>query len=209
MNAAVAFLILEIQTGVVVRSNWPDIATPVPAGSLVKPFTALAYAQQHGFEYPQVACRRCWSGRAHGRVDIEEAIALSCNSYFTELASKLGPTSIGVRFGIPEPSVDPWIAAPPALLKAYVELAARRSEPGVAPILEGMRRSAMRGTGKGIARSDALVKTGTAACVHPKRAPGDGYAVALTPRHAILVQVHSRPGAEAAAEAGRLLAALP
>lgn len=202
------FLLIEIQTGAIVQSNWPDPARPVPLGSLVKPFTALAYAQQYGFEYPHVDCRRCWSGRAHGRLGIEQAIALSCNSYFTHLAANLSPAGIGARFGIPEPEED-WNAPPLAVLKAYIELAARRSEPGVAPILEGMRRSARHGTGKGIGREDALVKTGTAACSHPNRAPGDGYAVALTPRYAILVQVHSRPGAVAAAEAGKLLTGRP
>ncbi len=204
----VFFLLMDLQTGAIVRSNWPDASKPVPTGSLVKPFLALAYAQRHGFEYPVLDCRRCWSGRVHGRLGIEQALAHSCNSYFTQLANGLAPSGIGARFGVPEP-VENWHAAPTAVLKAYIELAARSGEPGVAPILEGLRRSAREGTGKGIALDGALVKTGTASCRHAKRAPGDGYAVALTRRHAILVQVHSRPGAVAAAEAGRLLAGLP
>lgn len=219
--AAMAYLILDVQTGAVIKAEWPEADRAVPIGSLVKPFVALAWAQAHGFNYPRVRCRGCWSGQAHGEVDITRAVALSCNRYFLALAGQLTPEqseAAARRFGLPAPpDAAPetrvglggeWSAAPLAIVRAYVELAARAGEPGAGPLLEGMRLSARSGTGKGVG-FDALVKTGTAACRHTRRAPGDGYAVVLyprtRPRYAAIVQAHSRPGAEAAAEAGRLL----
>lgn len=213
--AAVVFLLMDAQSGAVVRSTWPEAEHAAPVGSLVKPFTALAYARAHRFEYPHVTCRRCWSGRAHGTVGIEQAVAVSCNSYFRELARGVPAGTAGV-FGLTAPvdadaetliGLGGWKEAPAAILKAYIELAARRGEPGVAPLLEGMRRSAVSGTGKGVGLTGALVKTGTASCVHG-RAPGDGYAVVLYGKYAVIVRVHSRPGAEAAVEAGRVLAGM-
>lgn len=219
--AAAAYILLSIETGAITASHWPDPARPVSFGSLVKPFTALAYAQSHGFQYPVVECRRCWSGRVHGRIGIAEAVALSCNSYFAKLAGGVDAAplaSLAARFGLPGPARnsteswlgmgDGWQATPAAILEAYVELWRRRSEPGIGEIIRGFERSAISGTGKGI-RLAALTKTGTAPCSHTPHAPGDGYAIALypkdSPRTAVLVQVHSRPGAHAAIIAGELL----
>jgi cell division protein FtsI/penicillin-binding protein 2 len=51
---------------------------PVPVGSLVNPFIALAYAQQHNFPHPTYFCDGtgdgCWLPRGHGQVDISAAI---------------------------------------------------------------------------------------------------------------------------------------
>jgi cell division protein FtsI/penicillin-binding protein 2 len=63
--------------------------------------------------------------------------------------------------------------------------------------------------GRALPSRAALVKTGTAPCIHAKRAPGDGFAVAIwpadDPRVVLLLRVHSAPGAEAAATAGKIL----
>jgi cell division protein FtsI/penicillin-binding protein 2 len=215
--AAFVFLWMDLPTGEI-RGDWPAPDEPAAVGSLVKPFTALAYAQSHGFEYPEVTCHRCWSGRAHGKLGIVRAVAVSCNTYFHELAgAAAGVAQLVSRLGLaapPDGNRDTligigaaWRLSPKALLRAYVELMLRRNEPGVKELWEGMRESARSGTGKAIG-GDALVKTGTAECVHGG-APGDGYAVVLAPAEkphaAVLVRVHSQPGSEAARIAGELM----
>jgi len=202
--------------------------------SLVKPFTALAYAQHHDYHYPTYVCHGtaggCWRPRSHGRLDIASALAFSCNSYFRELAARVnagdlqrlaaqlsldppestlaGPSLMGIG--------NEWLISPQHIAQAYLELARRREEPGVREILVGLADSAEWGTGSGVGRAlprtSALVKTGTAVCRHPHRAPGDGFVVALSPADSpeflLLVRVHGVPGAAAAQTAGRMLARL-
>src|ERR1700740_1137563 len=52
-----SYLMIDADTGAVlaVRWEWPE--EPAPLGSLVKPFTALAYAESHDFRYPSSECR--------------------------------------------------------------------------------------------------------------------------------------------------------
>lgn len=201
-----SFLRLDVESGAVTARQWTPEEV-VEVGSLAKPFVALAYAQGHGFVYPEVECKRCWSPRGHGKVGMEQAIAQSCNTYFETLRAALRPgelEGVAQRFGLE--GADR--VRPERLLRAYVELQRRGAEPGVAPILAGMRLAAKSGTAKGLGR-DALAKTGTAACGHKQKAPGDGFAVvlypAVNPRVAVLVRLHSRPGAHAAREARTLL----
>jgi cell division protein FtsI/penicillin-binding protein 2 len=204
---------LDLRTGTV-DSSWE----PAPAGSLIKPFTALAYAATHGYEYPEVLCdgRSCWQPRGHGRIGIREAVAYSCNTYFAKLVESMVPADLSVvlrRFGLRSMSDeassralfgigDEWRESPEDLLRAYAELAARATEPGVAEVLAGMDISARRGTGKA-AGAGMLVKTGTSPCGHGRNAAADGYALALYPvrhpEHAMLVRVHGATGAAAAA----------
>jgi hypothetical protein len=76
-----------------------------------------------------------------------------------------------------------------------------------------MAQSAEHGTGAAVDRAlrfpDALVKTGTAPCTHSPRAPGDGFAIVLTPADQpqilLMVRVHGVPGAQAAKTAGLML----
>lgn len=203
---ALSFLRMDVESGAVTKRQWDDEQS-VAVGSLAKPFVALAFAQSHHFEYPHVQCKRCWLPRGHGDVGIEDAIAQSCNTYFDYLRQQVSAdemNAVARRFGLT--SLDN--ARPEALLKAYIELSRRGGEPGVAPVLEGMRRSARSGTSKGL-NLDALAKTGTAPCTHKPKSPGDGFVVvlypAVKPRTALLVRLHSRPGSHAAREAARLL----
>lgn len=206
---AIAFLRIDIESGSVTGGNWPREDQPVSIGSLAKPFVALAYAQSHRFEYPGYTCKpnTCWLPRGHGEVHLEEAIAQSCNTYFDALRTQIPAEALEStvrRFGLT--SADH--AKPEALLRAYIELQKRAAEPGIAPILAGLRRAARQGTAKQIER-DALAKTGTAPCTHTPKAPGDGFAIvldpAVAPRTAILVRVHGHPGSHAAREARRYL----
>jgi cell division protein FtsI/penicillin-binding protein 2 len=227
----ISYLLLDAQTGAVRASRWDSPQTPIPVGSLVKPFAALAYGEQHHFQFPVHTCRGvatgCWLPRGHGRVGLTDALAYSCNSYFRALTANLSADQVSVeaqRWGIdgPAPSSSPasllgldgsWRISPLHLSRGYLELSRRREQPGVASVLEGMSESARHGTSAGIDRalefSDALAKTGTAMCVHSHRAPGDGFVVALTPadhpRLLLLVRVHGVPGSEAAKTAGQML----
>ncbi len=227
----VSFLLVDAPTGRVLASRWDNPEAPIPLGSLVKPFTALAYGEHHGFRYPAHICRGtatgCWLPRGHGEVNLSSAIAYSCNSYFRMLtanmtASEVSPTAM--RFGLEPPPQETagvalaglgnrWLISPLSMARAYLELVQRRDQPGVRLILAGMAQSARQGTGAAVDRAlpfpDALVKTGTAMCTHAKRAPGDGFAVVMAPSDdpqiLLMVRVHGVPGAMAAKTAGQML----
>ena len=164
----------------------------MPVGSLIKPFTALAYADTHRFTYPAFTCRGsadgCWLPAGHGRVGIAEAVAGSCNAYFRQLAQRTAPDALVarlLRFGMradlaaatPAAMVgfgDALKLAPSAVIRGYLELVSRAGQPGVSPIVQGMLASARTGTGRAVGAAiggaDALVKTGTAPCSHSPRA---------------------------------------
>jgi len=192
-------------------------------GSLVKPFTALAYAEEHEFRYPAHLCRGtrsgCWLPAGHGSVDIVSAIAGSCNSYFRMLTAKMTAADVAPiarRFGVEEPGFElagpalcgignRWLTSPLRIAYAYLELVRRRWQPGVSELVAGMAQSARDGTGVELGRAlphvPALVKTGTAGY--------DGFVVALVPadepEFLLLVRVRGVPGARASATAGRML----
>jgi len=227
----ISFLLVDAHTGELLASRWDKFDTPIPLGSLAKPFAAFAYGEQHDFQYPAHTCRGsqtgCWRPGGHGGVDLVSAIAYSCNSYFRVLtndlsAADLSPTAS--RFGIELPDGQAsgmelaglglrWKIAPLRMALAYLELLRNRDNPGVALILRGMERSGRQGTGAEVDRAllpgSALVKTGTAACTHVPHAPGDGFAVALAPaedpRVLLMVRVHGVPGSQAARTAGQML----
>jgi hypothetical protein len=230
----ISYLLLDAHTGAVLASRWPESDRPIPLGSLVKPFTALAYAQRHRYKYPVYTCHgtasRCWRARPHGQLNIVSALANSCNSYFLEVASQLSGTDmhdVASEFGLDSPGDsltgsalmglgEDWAISPLHMARAYLELNRRRADPGIAEILRGLERSAQSGTGSGVGNalkhSSALVKTGTAVCRHAHRAPGDGFVVALVPNDQplflLMVRAHGVPGAVASVIAGRMLARL-
>jgi len=229
-----SYLLFDAQAGTLLASRWPEADQPIPLGSLVKPFTALAYAEHHAYRYPVYVCRGaasgCWQQRPHGKLNLVSAMAYSCNSYFREMTSHLTGDQvreISTQFGFDSPAPaltgpplmglgDEWPISPLRLAHAYLELADRREEPGVREILMGMEDSAKWGTGAGVGRalkhSHALVKTGTAVCRHAQRAPGDGFVIALAPAEQpellLMIRVHGVSGATAAVTAGKMLARL-
>jgi cell division protein FtsI/penicillin-binding protein 2 len=219
--ADVNYIVVDARTRQLITQNWPDADQPVPVGSLVKPFTALA---ANG-AFPELDCNgamdRCWLAKGHGRIRFRDALANSCNAYFLQLARDVDPHSLAVvaaKFGIPPPGVDTpetriglgrgWQISPLALTRAYCELTARAAEPRVADILAGLKQAAESGTASAIGR-DSLAKTGTAPCVAKRQHKGDGFTMVLypsaAPRIAILVRVHGVPGAEAAKSAAIIL----
>lgn len=230
-SSDLSFLLLDARTGALLASRWDHPEKPIPLGSLVKPFTALAYGEQNGYRYPIHFCKGkasgCWLAKGHGRVDIVSAISKSCNSYFRVLAASLTGEqvdSIAARFGIDEPARDltgppliglgtDWPISPLHMAHAYLELTHMREQPGVDELLEGMEQSAREGTGAGVGRAlrnvSALAKTGTAPCTHANPAPGDGFVVALVPANEpellLMIRVHGVPGAKASITAGLML----
>lgn len=227
----ISYLLFDARTEVLLSSRWEDASRPIPLGSLVKPFTALAYAETHDFQYPTHICKGeasgCWQVHPHGELDIVSAIAVSCNSYFRTLAEGLkGEQLLATtnRFGLEPPSAelagaslmglgDQWKISPLHMARAYLELYRRSDQPGVRGLFNGMAQSAQRGTGAGVGRAlkhtDALVKTGTAPCTHLHAAPADGFVVVLVPANRpeilMMIRVHGVAGAKAAVIAGRML----
>ncbi len=227
----ISFLVLDAHSGAVLASRWDHPEVPIPLGSLVKPFSALAYGERHEFKYPTHICQGtttgCWLPRGHGEVDLTSAIAYSCNSYFRMLTADMTATQVSptaLRFGLQPPASEiagtalaglgnRWLISPLNMAHAYVELVRSRDQPGVRLVLAGMAQSAWQGTGaevdRALAYPDALVKTGTAACTHHRHAPGDGFTVAMMPADRpeilLMVRVHGVPGAQAAKIAGQML----
>jgi cell division protein FtsI/penicillin-binding protein 2 len=227
----ISFLLLDARTGRLLASRWDHPDAPIPMGSLLKPFTALAYGEQHNHQYPTHTCRGtstgCWLPRGHGDVDLTAAIAHSCNSYFRMLTADLTAVDVtptATRFGLDRPGPESsgpelaglgtrWRTSPLRVARAYLELVRQRQQPGVSQVLDGMAQSAQHGTGAEVHRAfrfpDALAKTGTAVCTHSRRGPGDGFTVVLTPADnpqiLLMVRVHGVPGAQAARTAGQML----
>jgi hypothetical protein len=231
LSSDISYLLFDARSGILLSARWDDPARPIPLGSLVKPFTALAYGETHENQFPSHFCRGessgCWQVHPHGKLNLVSAISVSCNSYFRALAGNLTGEQlvpIAKRFGLdpPDPTLsgpplmglgDRWPIAPLKMARAYLELYHRRDQPVVRDILAGMAESARNGTGKGVGQAmkhaDALVKTGTAPCTHPHAAPGDGLVIAMVPANQpellLLVRIHSVPGAAASLTAGRML----
>lgn len=218
------YIAVDVRTREVLAASWPDAEVPIPVGSLVKPFTALAYPG----EFPHFECRgaanRCWRTKPHGELNIVDALAQSCNAYFLQLAARVDANALAVvaaTFGIPAPGLstpeariglgDGWRISPLALTRAYAELAQRSHDPRADQILAGLELAARTGTAHGISGPGdrVLAKTGTAPCVAPRRHRGDGFALVLypaeAPRTALLVRVHNVPGAEAAKAAAKVM----
>ena len=226
-----SYLLLDARSGAILASDWRDAETPIPLGSLVKPFTALAYGEKHEFKYPVHFCRGtasgCWLPRGHGETRLDTAIANSCNSYFRMLTRDMRARDVrpvASMFSLQEPDDNAsgtelagmgahWLISPIAMARAYVELSHRSQQPGVRQILAGMQQSSRTGTGAAIGRAlpggTALAKTGTAPCTHERRAPGDGLVITMVPADQpeilLMVRMHGMPGSQAAKVAGELL----
>jgi cell division protein FtsI/penicillin-binding protein 2 len=234
----VSWLLLD-RSGAVLDARWEGrrgqgLLDAQPPGSLVKPFLAMAYAAQHGGVFPRVHCAgtagRCWLPKGHGTLDLEEAVAQSCNAYFLVLAAGLdrnAAAQVFDHYGLRGPSPtasdtasiglgNGWKEAPLALARAYLQLESEAGQPTQARIRAGMLRAASSGTAqavdKALGPNAALAKTGTAPCAHLPRAAADGFAVVLypatQPRLLLLVRKHGGTGAATAAVAAQMLRSL-
>jgi hypothetical protein len=232
-DADVSLLLLDARTGQIIASRWEDVNQPLPLGSLVKPFAALAYGAGHSFRYPRFQCSRtsgCWYPPGHGLMNLSQALAHSCNHYFRQLSAEVAVedlANVTARFGLPAPQAaagsdaywglgEDWRIEPAAILRAYVALSRPPAMPGSAAILQGLAFSARQGTAQGVGaalrQAPALAKTGTGPCVHRQNAGGDGFVAVLSPadqpRYALLVRVHGKTGRRAAEIGGAMLQVL-
>jgi beta-lactamase class D len=227
-----SYLLLDA-SGIVLAERWPASA-PISPGSLVKPFLAIAYGEQHGDRFPTVRClgteSRCWLPRGHGNLELEEAIAQSCNAYFLELAAGLDRKRAAqtlARYGLAGAPItasaeslaglgSAWKETPLAWARAYLQLVNEQQSPVQSRIVKGMLGSAERGTARAVdaalGRNAALAKTGTAVCSHTPHGAADGFTVVLypaaQPRLLLLVRVHGVTGAVSAKIAGAMLRSL-
>jgi hypothetical protein len=228
----ISYLLLD-SSGSVLAERWPAQPAFAP-GSLVKPFLAIAYGEQHAGQFPTVRClgtrTRCWLPAGHGNLGLEEAIAQSCNTYFLNLANGLDRKRAAetfARYGLAGPAANAsdenllglgtaWKETPLALARAYLAIEKEQHSVLQSRIVKGMLASAQHGTAravdKALGRDAALAKTGTAVCSHTPRAAADGFTVVLypaaQPRLLLLVRVHGVTGAASANVAGAMLRSL-
>jgi cell division protein FtsI/penicillin-binding protein 2 len=222
--------LLDLRTHEVLADTFAQPATPIPVGSLLKPFLALAYGLTHSGDFPTTICHghpdRCWKVEGHGPMTLVPALAQSCNAYFLALARGLGPQGIAAIRYLPAPPHDAspetligltpdWPIAPSMLVAAYAQLLAAPSDATETAILAGMRGSANSGTAARVGShpGGVLAKSGTAPCTDPQcRASGDGLVVAAVPAAhptlLLLVRKRATTGAMTAAAAGRILSRL-
>ena len=211
--------VLIDQDGQVTAQRWEHPERDVPVGSLTKPFMAVAYGRTHR-SFPRFHCaggKTCWLPRGHGTLELREAIAFSCNSYFHQLVARAGQQfrKAMASFALHRDGEQSLTTASPlALARGYLDLTRHAHEPAVTAVLQGLALSARKGTAKAVDEElhgmTALAKTGTAPCTHKRKAPGDGFALVVfpaeQPRAVLLVRIHGRPGYMAADVAGRMIA---
>ncbi len=226
-TAGVEVIVLDLRTHETLANTFAHPATPIPVGSLLKPFLALAYAHVHKEPLTAVVCHghpdRCWKDGGHGAMTLPVAIAQSCNAYFLQLAADLTPAGIAAIPYLPPPPANAppetligltgdWPIAPEALVQAYAALLAGPANVANTDILSGMRASSEHGTASRIGHhpGGVLAKTGTAPCVDAHcKASGDGLVVAAVPAMhptlLLLVRKRGTTGAMTAEAAGRIL----
>ena len=231
-SGSISYILLDARSSRVLAERWPHADQPIPVGSLIKPFTALAYARGHR-QFPTVVCNgerdSCWLPRGHGRITLTTAIAQSCNAYFLTLARDVSVDDANaVLADYDLPPVDGankslalaglsnnWQVAPLTLARAYAAFA-RDSRDRDPQIWTGMRESAQLGTARAVnvalPTRSALAKTGTARCTHSPRGAADGFTIVLypadDPRIVLLTRVHGVTGATTAATAAQMIRTL-
>lgn len=231
-SESISYLLLDAQSGSVIAERWSGADIPIPVGSLIKPFTVLAYAQTHA-QFPAVVCSgqrdSCWLPRGHGRITLTDAIAQSCNAYFLHLAREVPldrANAVLASFALPPVSMadksvtlaglsNDWRVSPLSLGRAYATMA-REPHARSAQVFRGMRASANAGTARAVSvalpGSNALAKTGTARCTHTPRGAADGFTIVLypadDPRVILLTRHHGVTGAATAATTGQMLRTL-
>ena len=151
---AVEYIAIDVETKQVIASNWLNISEPISAGSLIKPFLAVNLPPDRYLN----CTKGCWIAGGHGRLNLREAIAFSCNQYFlqsdsttlTRVPGASGGADAGTLLGLR----GDFRIAPLVLVQEYVEVVR-----DVKAVREGMRLAVLRGTATAV-KADALAKTG-------------------------------------------------
>ena len=207
-------------SGVVMEGAAND--APITVGSLQKPFVAAAWAATHrGASSPRFNCAAqsgCWLPAGHGELNLERALALSCNTYFLHLAREVpldalgidlqragflsGPRSAEEAIGLPG-EMGPLRVRPSDLLRAYAHLVREPWPTGEAirrEVLAGLRDSALDGTAKGLGHRGFWAKTGTVPASDGNPLHTCGLALAVDDSGwALLARLEPGTGREAAA----------
>jgi len=209
-----------------------EAGVPRAVGSLQKPWVVAAWAEAHPDDAPPrvdcTAASGCWRPAGHGRVDLARAFAGSCNTWFLALARATPPDALaralaGAGFDLPR-TLTPEAAiglgpleklprvSPARLLRAYRDLLTRpwpaRDDLRLA-LVDGMRAAAREGTGAGLGRRGAFVKTGTVPALDGRPLATSGWALAADASGGMLhlALLADGTGAGAAAALGRELRA--
>ena len=234
-NPHLSWLVLDTTTGQLLAEQWPALDQPIPVGSLTKPFLALAYAATHT-TFPHITCHgnsgltpagqptdRCWLPRGHGQLNLQTALANSCNAYFLGLSRAIDPSALHTvtqTYSLPDPPLNAtpatliglnatWQISPLTIARAYTKLI---SQPNAEPVLAGLHLATQQGTAIALRSEDAVAKTGTAPCQKHCLITSDGLIIALTPaanpRILLFVRQQGATGATTAAIAAQMLHAL-
>ena len=124
-SSKIEYLLMDVRSRQTIALRWRHSEAPIPVGSLLKPFVALAYGQLHTGsassgsllqgKFPVVHCHGrsdgCWRAGGHGSLGLERALAESCNAYFLALARDISASGSGVdaidrvsaSYGLPAP----------------------------------------------------------------------------------------------------------
>ncbi len=221
------WLALDLQSRTELH-HWAHSETPVSMGSLLKPFLSIAYRFTH-VAWPVSYCAGsssgCWFSKGHGKQNIVQALANSCNAYFLRLAAAVDRAALDTTclvYGLQRPRreltaanliglAEGWPQSPRDVARSFARLASNASDKDVGVVLTGMAHCAASGTARG-AGFDCFAKTGTAPCSHLPRSEGDGFAIAIyprdQPRRLVLVERHGTTGAVAARDLKPLAASL-
>ena len=194
-SAQMEYVLLDARSRKTIAVRWEHGENPVPVGSLLKPFVALAYGRMLGSarRFPTVVCHGksdgCWRPGGHGSMTLVPALAESCNAYFLALARGVAAGGgsalerVSIEYGLPEPpaqrtaamliGVTPeWRIPPVTLAQAYAGLLRASGDETERETLRllraGMRQAALPGgtaAKVGSHPGGVLAKTGTAPCV--------------------------------------------
>lgn len=174
------FLTWRLQDGQLVSAASD---APMAVGSLQKPFVAKAWAAAHpGQPAPRISCPPgpgCWTRRGHGELGLVQALSLSCNSYFRNLAAATPADRLQAAFraegflGVPlspDAAIGRYdgesvpVIRPSQLLQAYLRLVRTPWNSGEEirqMILAGLREAARSGTAGSLGQHGCWAKTGT------------------------------------------------
>jgi cell division protein FtsI/penicillin-binding protein 2 len=190
----IEYVLLDAQTRRRIALRWDHAETPIPVGSLLKPFVALAYGRMENSarKFPTVVCHGksdgCWRTGGHGVMTLAPALAESCNAYFLALARAVATDGralerVRAEYELPSPpaqktagmliGVTPeWRIPSVALARAYAALLGPgRDGTGrevIGLLMAGMKAAALPGgtaSKVGSHPGGVLAKTGTAPCV--------------------------------------------
>ena len=194
-SAQIEYVLLDARTRQTIALRWGHPDAPVPVGSLLKPFVALAFSRMSNppRNFPTVVCHGksdgCWRSGGHGSMTLVPALAESCNAYFLALAQDVASGGanalerVSAEYELPKPPAQKtaamligmtpeWRIPPVALARSYASLVLSHNDAAEREVIgrlrAGMRQAALPGgtaSKVGSHPGSVLAKTGTAPCI--------------------------------------------